>query len=858
MTSGTDEIDLRSAAIRASEAQAVVVGVDRSGVIVTVSDGCQDLLGWRRADLIGTPLTRIIPARFHEAHRAGFQQFIHSDELTLERQVIRLPAVHAIVGEIDVTLELRRPGPDDEAVVVGTLVPRRDEDESDQSELTRVVQQALAADLPIDQLLHNCVAVAARRDGWQAAAVWWIDPWLDRLRAMAIWENEPGAHPSYVAETSAAALRRGEGLVGSVWSTGVPTFHADLGREPRLVRDAAIVTDGLRRGLFFPLTAGGKTVGVVEMLDHDNRPFSIQDQEAVWGLADQLGRLLADQLRHEQEAMDRERIRTALGAGMMGVWSYHLETGLVTWDEQLETMYGIEPGSFGGTFAEYADHIHPDDRSEVIDRIMAAIERRERFEYRYRAVRGDGATVWLQGAGAPVKDSEGRLQALTGVCFDVTDQVESQRLLDEQARHVALAADVGRALVGVEPLGVRLGHTVEAVVNRMDAAFARIWTVDPGESELRLEASAGLYTHLDGAHSRVRVGDFKIGAIAASRQPHLTNDVLNDSMISDPEWARREGMVAFAGYPLVAGDQLVGVLALFAREPLPPSTLAALASIADTVALAILQAWAEGELRILIEESRGHAAAMEAAMRDRARVAEVLQSSLLPPSLPEIPRLLLAASYRPGVEEVGGDFYDVFPLHDGWAFMIGDVCGHGPEAARLTALARHSIRSALLLGHGPADALAAVNDSILAADADRRFCTAVCGTIDGHEDEHVLRLAIGGHPPPLLVGQDREVRALGPSGPLIGIFADPTHREVMISLVPGETLVLYTDGVTEARRAEELFGEQRLAALLAGLDDRSPTAIVSAIDEAITTFSPATTDDVAVLAIGVDPSNAGR
>lgn len=849
-----DTASRRAAAIRAAQSRAVEISVDASGVIIAISESCLDLLGWRAEDLIGTPLTRIIPQRLHDSHRAGFNRFEENNHLPLGGKTVRLPAVHAAVGEIEIDLRLRRADQGDEALVHGTLYPRGPDSPSMHAELTRVVQQAVGADLPMTELLQNCLAVAAEPHGWVAAAVWWIDPWMDRLRVVSIWEDEPGSYPHYVEETSAAIIRRGEGLVGSVWSTGIPAFHADLADTPELVRNASMVQDGLRRGLFFPLTAGGKTVGIVEMLDHHAKPFSGEDQEAVWVLADQLGRLVADRLGREQEAMHHQRVQTALAAGMMGVWSYHLATSLVTWDEELEAMYGLAPRSFGGSFDDYAERIHPEDRDSVVERIMGALERRERFDYLYRAVRPDGTVFWLQGAGAPVFDTEAKLQALTGVCFDVSERVEAQRQLDEQARHAALAADVGRALVGIDPLETRLDQTARAVVERLNAAFVRIWTIDDGKDELRLQASAGIYTHLDGQHSRIRVGEFKIGRIAERREPHLTNDVIHDPQISDPAWAEQEGMVSFAGYPLVVGDQLVGVLALFARHALPESTLVSLSSVADTVALAIQQARALVELEGMIETSRGHAEAMEWAMRDRAHVAEVLQSSLLPPSLPDIPGARVEASYRAGVEDVGGDFYDVFPIHGDWGFMIGDVCGRGPEAARLTALARHSLRTALLLGLDPAAALAALNEGIRTVESDQRFCTAICGTLEADGDEFVVRLAVGGHPHPLLLSRDGRVSRVGTTGPLIGVFSEVSHVVATIRLGPGDTLVFYTDGVIETRRGDDLFGEHRLIATLAELANPSAEAAVSAIGAAVDTFATETTDDVAVLAIGATPT----
>ena len=153
--------------------------------------------------------------------------------------------------------------------------------------------------------------------------------------------------------------------------------------------------------------------------------------------------------------------------------------------------------------------------------------------------------------------------------------------------HAALAADVLTALTRAGGIQQALQACAQALVTRVDAAFARIWTLNEFDRILELQASAGLYTHLDGAHARVPVGKFKIGLIAQERAPHLTNDVLNDPRVSDRSWAATEGMVAFAGYPLMTDGRLVGVIALFARRPLNDDLLAALAGIADAVAVGI-------------------------------------------------------------------------------------------------------------------------------------------------------------------------------------------------------------------------------------------------------------------------------
>ncbi|MBC7933023.1 MAG: GAF domain-containing protein, partial [Rubrivivax sp.] len=166
-----------------------------------------------------------------------------------------------------------------------------------------------------------------------------------------------------------------------------------------------------------------------------------------------------------------------------------------------------------------------------------------------------------------------------------------------------LGADVGGALAeSGAPLQHTLQRCAEAVVQHLDAAFARIWTLDHDEDVLELQASAGMYTHLDGPHGRVPVGMFKIGLIALERKAHLTNSVVGDARVGDQEWAKREGMVAFAGYPLIVENRLAGVIAMFARRALTDDTLESLSSVANIVAQGVERKRAEESLATIAHE----------------------------------------------------------------------------------------------------------------------------------------------------------------------------------------------------------------------------------------------------------------
>ncbi len=203
----------------------------------------------------------------------------------------------------------------------------------------------------------------------------------------------------------------------------------------------------------------------------------------------------------------------------------------------------------------------------------------------------------------PVEISFGELsrngqKVFTGFIRDISERKQAEEMRAAHARQIAVRADVSMAFGKEENLKTILRECSEAIVRHLDAAFARIWTLSDDGQVLELQASAGMYTHLDGPHSHIPMGQFKIGMIAQERKPHLTNNVLNDPRITDRAWAEKEGMASFAGYPLSVGDRAIGVLAMFSRKPVTPETTEALASGADLIAQGIERKRAQEALQM--------------------------------------------------------------------------------------------------------------------------------------------------------------------------------------------------------------------------------------------------------------------
>jgi PAS domain S-box-containing protein len=278
-----------------------------------------------------------------------------------------------------------------------------------------------------------------------------------------------------------------------------------------------------------------------------------------------------------------------------------LEGNITSWNAAAERLYDYTAEEAVG---RHISLIVPEELHPQLAEISASLARGEKVRHLETVrVRKDGSRVEVALSISPVRDASGRTVGGATIARDITERRRAEAELARRIHQAALGAEVGAAFAeGSAPLHHVLQRCVESVVTHLDAAFARVWTLERGGDVLELRASAGLYTHLDGAHGRVPVGKFKIGLIAAERRAHLTNSVVGDPRVGDQQWAQREGMVAFAGYPLLVDDRLVGVLAMFSRQRLPADTLEALSSVANVIAQGIERRRAEEVLADLLRE----------------------------------------------------------------------------------------------------------------------------------------------------------------------------------------------------------------------------------------------------------------
>jgi PAS domain S-box-containing protein len=266
----------------------------------------------------------------------------------------------------------------------------------------------------------------------------------------------------------------------------------------------------------------------------------------------------------------------------------------------------------------------------------------------------------------------------------------------------------------------------------------------------------------------------------------------------------------------------------------------------------------EHDLELAEELGRRCATAVDNArlFAERTYIARTLQQSLLPAELPDIPGIEAAARFRPIGEgnEVGGDFYDLFESGGrGWTVVMGDVCGKGPDAAAVTALARYTLRAAAMRERLPSRSLGLLNEALLRQRVDRRFCTVAYAYLEPLAVGARIGFASGGHPLPLLLRADGTVELVGAPGTLLGVVPDPSFEDRSLALAPGDAIVFYTDGVIEARASNgHALDEERLAELVATCAGAGADAIAARVeDAALEAQDGSPRDDIAVLVLRV-------
>jgi PAS domain S-box-containing protein len=458
-------------------------------------------------------------------------------------------------------------------------------------------------------------------------------------------------------------------------------------------------------------------------------------------------------------------------------------------------------------------------------------------------VRATGKERWLVARSSPVADPEsGEPMFSVNVYEDITEVKRTQlaeAFMAEASRILASSMDYTATLQRIAELAVpQIADWCAIDVLDQDGNVERVAVHhrDPAKLAVaeRLQQGYGAKLGDGGALDEVlRTGEPRVFTeiTAAGLEAHAR----------DPDhlaMLREVGLAAVMIVPLAAPSRTVGAITLATAESSRRLT--------------------DAELGVAIRLGRRAGTAVESARlyTERTRIANVLQAALLPGSLPDIPDVELHALYRPAGElnDVGGDFYDVYAYGERrWMLTIGDVCGKGPRAAGVTALARHTLRTAAMLGQEPPGMLQTLHEALMGQASGADLCTACLLTLRPLQTGGAeLTVTLAGHPHPVLAGADGEVRQLGRAGTLLGVVDPLEISEVSCELQRGDTVLLYTDGLPEAGRSASQLDDEHVLELCKPAPHLSLADFLASVERAaVVQAGGRPRDDIALLALRV-------
>ncbi len=609
---------------------------------------------------------------------------------------------------------------------------------------------------------------------------------------------------------------------------------------------------GLRTVSVLPLRARRRAVGALTLgtSNASGRSFTADDSAFHVVLAGRVALALDNAgLDVELRAAERQ-LAVALGRLDEAIAITDPEGSVVYANRAALNLLGIEDEETlyaGGALDEAARFTVYDEHGTVVVpdafpwRVLAR-GRESAAPLLVRAVdRDDGSERWLVLKASPILADDGELARIVTVAEDITAVKTGElraRLLADASAVLTSSMNYERTLQRVAEMAVPDLADWCGVILPDERGFVRTVAVahsDPAKVHFARELAARYPERADSL----------IGAAAVIRDgvAQVVNDVTDDLLAAaaqDDEHLRliRElGISAGLTVPMTTAGKVVGALSLVSAES--------------------GRRFGKGDVELASELARRAGTAVENArlFTERSQINAALQRGLLPPDLPQVPGWSATPRYRPAgaVNDVGGDFYDLFETTAGWLAVMGDVTGHGAQAARLTAVARFALRAVAELTGDPLAAIRQLN-SMLLDEPELSLVTLACILLgpsgeDGSAQVHVVRC---GHPAPLRRSGD-EVTELGEIGPIVGAFAEARWRATTETLQAGDGLLLYTDGVTDLTGADERFGAARLAsAFAAGRID--PGETVARIGGKLAAFRVGPQrDDEALLALRLDP-----
>jgi PAS domain S-box-containing protein len=894
-------IELRQAeeAIRESEAVKTsifetaldaVISIDAAGDIVEFNPAAERMFGYRRADVLGKEMAPlVIPPTLRDAHRGSLQRVVGGEEPRLLGQRLELTAQRADGSEFPIELSItalavehghrarftgfvrditsRKEIERERATLLVRERDSRRAAEAAQTQTEFIAEVGTVLDTALDyrealeelariavpRLGDWCVIDVLEEDGSIARyAVAHADPERQHL-VEALRERYP-AHAD-ANEGLPLAIRTGESqLIPEVTDEMLTPGHIAQDEEHAEVLRKL----GFRSALVVPLRARGRILGAVGLglgSEGDRRygPDDLtyaEDLARRAALALDNSRLFTERVRAEEELRrSRDELDFILAGVADGVTAQAPDGSLIYANDAavatlgyatVEELLAAPVGEIMERFEIFDEDGRPFPVERLPGRLALAGQKPDDAVIKFHT-KATGDERWSVVKATPILDAAGAVLMAINVFEDITEHKESEL----RARFLADAAAVLASSLEYET-------TLQQVAELAIPAFADGSVVDLADQDGQLvpvamahrdPEKAALMRQLRDEYPADARAPRGIGHVFRTGNSELYSEIDPDAVAGAMQDDRESELVAGIGMrslmvvPMSTGGRRLGTMAF---------------ALSDSA-----RRYDRADLSVAEELARRAGVAIDNARlyRERSYIARTLQESLLPPELPDVAGAEVAARFHPAGEatEVGGDFYDMFDTSHGWGIVMGDVCGKGADAAAVTALARYTLRTLGVQETSPAAVLRKLNDALLRQRSDRRFCTVAYASmhVNGGGSAEVC-LSTGGHPLPYVLRADGTVEAVGEPGTLLGVLPDVRLTDTAVHLDRGDLMVLYTDGVIEARGPGGMLGNDELQDILAGCAGLDAISVATRIESAALEIQEGNArDDIAILVVRI-------
>lgn len=738
--------------------------IDEYERLMYVNTRAEALFGYPRVKLLGRSVRVLVPGGLLGTDSPSHNLLKPPVPGAEPSVILDLIALHATGSELTVQVGMSLVPTDIGHFMLAEI---RDATSREQQEgevrLLQEVSLAVGSAEDLTGALNTILVKLCRFAHWRMGEAWLPDARETYLECRHAWSSPDSNLDEFIEAGKALILRPGEGLAGRAWASRAPVWVRDVRAETELARLSLAIAADLRTAVAVPVLGGRQVVAVLIFFREEERAEDERFIRIISIVAAQLGSLIIRKRVEEELRLSEARYRRIVDTAYEGIAIIDMQGRLSYANCRLAEMLGFGLEEIVGRSA--VNLVFVDDRSRA-QRLLRLRRKRPPEQLEFRLCRKDGTALWAIVAVSAIWDEDGDFAGILSMVTEINQRKMMEVALRDSER-------LFRSVLDTLPVGVWIADRDGRIISANPAAH-RIW----GGARYTNPEDFGKYkAWWFDKRQRVTQRDWALMR-AVTRGETSLNEVIE---IEAFDGTRK--VICNSAMPLRdAKGEITG--AIVVNEDISE--------------------------RKKLEVER-----VKALERER-RIANELQECFRPSDPPHLPGYVLGHAYRAALEEaqLGGDFYDIFPLgKDHYGIVMGDVCGKGLDAAVQTVTSKYFLRGYAAEYGDPAQVVRLLNEALSQEETKSHLLTLFYGVLEVPTGK--LRYVSGGHEPPLVLPPGSEIPLeLESTGPLLGAFPGLQFEEKLIQLEPGTSLLLYTDGVTDARYERQFLQTQGLADLL--------------------------------------------